>query len=278
MSGPSTTSSAAPADETSYYRRIGPGRFRPSAHTEGAWQPGEQHMAPVSGIVVHAIEQFLSADPRLAELQLARITFEILGMIAADDFDVVVEVVRPGRTIALVEATLVVGGRPVIRARAWCLSRQDTSSVAGGMPDVMARPDATQAWAGTTVWSGGFISSVQVHPLPGGEPGRTRAWLRTEIDLVADEPASDLARFLGLVDTANGIGVRQPPTEWMFPNVDLSVHLYRQPRGSWVGLDSSVIFGSDGVGLTTTTLHDLDGPVGRAEQILTVRPLPGRDH
>ncbi|MEW3744784.1 thioesterase family protein, partial [Pseudomonas aeruginosa] len=112
-----------------------------------------------------------------------------------------------------------------------------------------------------------------IRPLPGAEPGRTQAWLHTDIGLV-DEPASDLARFIGLVDTANGVAPRVSPTTWMFPNVDLTIHLYRQPRGDWVGLDTTVIFGADGVGLTTSTLHDVHGPVGRAEQILTVRALP----
>src|SRR5690606_40119049 len=71
----------------------------------------------------------------------------------------------------------------------------------------------------------------------------------------------------------NGIAVREAPTEWMFPNVDLTVHLHRQPRGRWVGLDTEVVFGPTGQGLTSTVLHDRDGEVGRAQQILTVRPL-----
>lgn len=60
------------------------------------------------------------------------------------------------------------------------------------------------------------------------------------------------------------------------PNVELSIHLHRQPVWGWVGLDTSVIFGSDGVGLTTSVLHDVHGPVGRVEQLLTVRPVPKR--
>ncbi len=59
----------------------------------------------------------------------------------------------------------------------------------------------------------------------------------------------------------------------MFPNTDLTVHLYRTPVGDWVGFDTSVSFGPTGVGLTSSILHDVEGPVGRAEQILTVRPL-----
>jgi hypothetical protein len=260
---------------TSFYSRLGASRFRPTEHAGGAWQPGEQHMGPVSAVLVHAVERFLG-DHRSAgpPLQLSRITFEILGMIPAVDFDIEVQVVRPGRTIELVEATMVSGGRPCVRARCWCLSRQDTSSVAGGEPAALPGPDGLPRWAGSAIWQGGYIAAVQVHPLPGRRPGRTRAWLRTDVGLVEGEPASDLARYVGLVDTANGIAVRVPPTELMFPNVDLSIHLFRQPRGGWVGLDTTVIFGPDGVGLTTTDLHDLDGPVGRAEQILTVRRLP----
>ena len=247
-------------------------RFRPTAHTAGAWQPGEQHMAPVSGVIVHAMQTFL-ADRRGARLQPSRFAFEILGLIPAVDFEVEVAVLRPGRTIELVEATMTVQGRPIIRARMWLLSRQDTAAVAGGQPDPLPGPEGLPTWSGTETWSGGYIRSLETHELPGRAPGRSRAWIRTPLDLVADEPVSDLARFLGLVDTANGIAVRRPPTEWMFPNVDLSVHLYRQPVAGWVGFDTTVVFGADGVGLTSTTLHDRHGPVGRAEQTLTVRPL-----
>jgi hypothetical protein len=79
--------------------------------------------------------------------------------------------------------------------------------------------------------------------------------------------------FIALVDTANGIAVRHSPQDWMFPNVDLTVHLHRQPTGSWVGLDTTVIFGPAGHGMTSTVLHDILGPVGQATQTLTLRPL-----
>jgi len=94
--------------------------------------------------------------------------------------------------------------------------------------------------------------------------------------VVAGEPSSPHASFIALVDTANGIAVRQSPTEWMFPNLDLTVHLFRQPQGEWVGLDTTVTFGRAGHGLTSTVLHDEHGAIGRAEQILTVRPVSGR--
>jgi hypothetical protein len=265
-----TIPTAEPAD--SYYLRLGDHRYRSTVHTEGAWQPGEQHMAPVSGVIVHAIERFIAARGR-DDLQLSRITFEILGMIPAGDCEVSVETIRPGRTIELLESTMIIGGRPVIRARAWRLARLDTATVAGGQPEPLPPPDDLEPWPGSSQWGGGYIRSLEIRPLSGREPGRARGWLRTSIELVAGETSSDLARFVGLVDTANGIAVRESPTNWMFPNVDLSIHLYRQPVWGWVGLDTTVIFGSDGVGLTTSALHDIHGPVGRVEQSLTVRPL-----
>jgi len=114
---------------------------------------------------------------------------------------------------------------------------------------------------------------------PGGEPGQGQVWVRTTLPLLEGEPVSPVAAYLGLVDTANGMNVRLDPREWAFPNVDLTVHLYRTPDGGpgyWLGLDTLVTFGARGVGLTSTTLHDEHGPVGRAEQILTVRSMAAR--
>jgi len=66
--------------------------------------------------------------------------------------------------------------------------------------------------------------------------------------------------------------VRAAPDAVAFPNVDLTAHLFDQPRGEWVGFDTSVSFGAAGLGLTSSVVHDIDGPVGTLAQALTVRP------
>jgi hypothetical protein len=164
-------------------------------------------------------------------------------------------------------------GRVVVRATAWRLAVTDTSALAGGDVDPLPGPEQGLPWAGTAVWKGGFIRSLEFRMLPGWEPGRGRVWLRTDVDLVAGEPSSPLARYAGLIDTANGVAVRADPTTMLFPNTDLTVHLVRRPVGPWLGLDTTVTFGPDGVGLTASVLHDVVGPVGRAAQTLTLRPL-----
>jgi hypothetical protein len=107
----------------------------------------------------------------------------------------------------------------------------------------------------------------------GHRPGAGKVWLRTEHPLTDQDDSGDLARLMGMVDTANGIAARVPPGKdsYAFPNLDLQIHMYRRPDGEWLGLDNAVTFGADGIGLTSTVLHDLQGPFGRAEQILTLR-------
>jgi hypothetical protein len=256
----------------SYYEPIDEHRYKPTPHAGGAWDTDEQHFSPLGGLIVHAMDRHLAARPD-SGLVMARISFDILGRLALDECEIRVETIRPGRTIELIEAVVLMADRPVVRARAWLLASGDTSAVAGGGDDRLTPPETLAPWPMASVWPGGYIASVDVRPLAPPQPGRTTAWISTGLDLVAGRTASPLASYIALVDTANGIAVRQPPTAWMFPNVDLTVHLHRQPEGRWTGLDTTVTFGPTGQGITSTVLHDINGPVGHAQQILTVRPL-----
>ena len=252
-----------------YYFARGGGRYQSTVHAQGAWNAHEQHMAPVSGILAHCLERF---EPR-PELRMARISFDILGLIPDGEFEVRTAMLRPGRTIELIQAELVSGGRTAVRATAWRLQRSDTSTVAGIEDERMPGPDLATDPVDLSKWPGGYIQSVDVRPAPNHAAGQGRAWLRTRHPLVDGEEFSDFARLVGLVDTSNGIATRVPPgaDSYLFPNVDLQVHLYREPSGEWLGLENSVSFGPDGIGLTSTVLHDTSGPIGRAEQILTIR-------
>ncbi|MER5617242.1 thioesterase family protein [Streptomyces sp. NPDC002215] len=264
----------------SYYEPIDEHRYKPTAHAGGAWDTDEQHFSPLGGLIVHAMDRHLAARPDSGPDSdpdrrpvLSRISFDILGRLALDECEIRVETLRPGRTIELLEAVALIAGRPVVRARAWLLAPGDTTSVAGGAEDRLTPPQELKSWPMSEVWPGGYIASLDVRPLAEPQPGRTTAWISTPLDLVAGQTASPLASYIALVDTANGIAVRESPTAWMFPNVDLTVHLHRRPEGRWTGLDTTVTFGPTGQGVTSTVLHDADGPVGHAQQILTVRPL-----
>lgn len=255
---------------SAYYLRVDERTFMPTLNAQGAWKDIEQHAGPVTALVAWAIE---AHEPR-DDMQIGRITFEILGMMAAAETVVEVETVRPGRTIELVEATAVIGGRPVVRARAWRLSKQDTSVHVGNeLASIAGREHGTH-YDPTIEWPGGFLRSLTVRELPDGRSGKRAVWVKPLPEVVADEPQTPVASFLLGCDCANGMATRIHPQKLMFPNVELSLHLLREPCPEWVGLDVTVSFGDTGLGLTSTTVHDEHGPVGRLEQCLTVREFP----
>ena len=252
-----------------YYEVLGEGRFRSTIHAQGAWNEHEQHMAPASGIMADALARH---EPR-EDMRMARLSYEILGLIPCGEFEVVTSTLRPGRTIELVQAELVAGGRTAIRATAWRMITSDTSAIAAFEDPRIPAPEDCEPYDAASIWPGGYIASLHMRIAEGHRAGSGTVWLRTDYPLTDRADSGDLARLVGLVDTANGIAARVPPGKgsYAFPNLDLQIHMYRQPEGEWLGLDNEVSFGTDGIGLTSTVLHDLTGPFGRAEQILTLR-------
>ncbi|MDO5740600.1 MAG: thioesterase family protein [Ornithinimicrobium sp.] len=257
-------------DDDHYFVALGSGAYRPTMHVQGAWSPKEQHVAPVIGLLLHCLER---EHPR-EDLQWSRLSVDILGMIHLTETTVATRVLRAGRTIELLEATATAAGRAVVRLTAWRLAHSDTRSVSQAEAPELPSPTSLEPWQGMGQWGGGFIRSLEFRAVPDGRPGRRQAWIRSNHPLVAGEDYSPLAAWVGLLDTANGIATRHPPGEWLFPNVDLTLHLHRTPSGPWVGLDTAVSWGPTGLGQTSSVVHDVHGPVGTVEQALTVRSHP----
>lgn len=259
-----------------YFERQDERTFTASEHVTGAWDVAEQHVGPSLGLLVHLVEADRNVRGR-SDLVVGRLSFDILGTMPVGQVATAVDVVRPGRTIELVEATLTASGRDIVRLRAWLLQPCDSSSVAGTTHPRLSPPDELPAWDPTSVWPGGFIASAHVRRAE-LEPGRARYWVRTDVPLLTEEPVSRLAAAAGLVDIANGMTVRVSPRALAFPNVDLTAHLFDQPRGDWLGFDTTVSFGPGGLGVTSSVLHDEHGPFGVLAQALTLRAMPAGHH
>ncbi len=250
-----------------YFERVGDAAYRATEQVGGAWDTATQHIAPALGLLVHVVER----ERRTNELVVGRLSYDILGTIPIDVVEIDVRVVRPGRTVELVEAVLGHGGRSAVLLRAWLMRPGDTSALRGTAYPGITPAEDMPAWDPSSVWPGGFIASAEVRREQ-VEPGRTAFWVRTPVRLIDTEDVSPLARAAGLFDIANGMTVRADPKEVAFPNVDLTAHLFGKPSGDWLGFDTTVTFGGTGIGLTSSVLHDATGPIGTLAQILTLRP------
>lgn len=249
--------------------------YQPTQHAQGAWNEHEQHMAPATGLLTAELRNFAPQ----ANTRIARISLDILGLIPLDDFTITTRCIRPGKTIELIESVMSSRGRDAIIARAWRLITQDTNAIAG-LEDQKAphKPEELPIWDEMKGWPGGFIKSVRLVAEEDRRAGRGLVWITNELEMVEGTTTDDLVHLLGMVDTANGVvprlGLGLAESEWMFPNTDLQIHMHREPKGRWLGIEAVQQYGADGIGLTSAVLHDVHGPFGRSEQILTIRPMP----
>ena len=257
-------------EDRAYFVPLGDGRYDATEHVGGAWFENEQHIAPMLGLLTHLVDVDRNRR-RDDELILGRLSFEILGRVRIAEVTTEVRVLRPGRGVELVEAVASQDGRDVVMLRAWLMKPGGTHDIAATPLPRIPGPDDTPDWDPTQEWPGAFIRTVEVRRSR-QEPGRGHFWARTSVPLIADTPYSRSAAFVGLLDIANGMMTRAHPKEIFYPNVDLTLHLFAQPQGEWVGLDTSVTFGADGTGVTSSVVHDQNGPVGVMAQMLTVRP------
>jgi len=254
-------------DPGGFYERRGEDRFGATLHTQGPWDPSAAHGGPPSALLGRAIEQTAPRDG----FHVARLTVEILGPIPVDGEMVVkADVVRPGRSVELVEAELAAGGRAVARARAW---RIRGSAVP--LPERGLRPPPNRPADATTIdWPGGYIASIEWRFGTGtfNQPGPATVWTRARRPLVTGEVLSPLQRVLLVADSGNGVSGELDLARYWFINPELTVHVYRLPAGEWVCLQARTAVAPDGIGLAESILFDDRGSLGRGAQALMLGP------
>ena len=242
-------------------------KYRSTIHAQGAWNEHEQHMAPATGIICAELDLF---SPR-SDVRIGRISLDILGLIPAGEFQIETKVIRAGKTIELIESVMSAQGKACIQARTWRMMISDTSSIYGLEDQKVESPEHQPVWNEIRTWPGGYIASLEARTSQRRQ-GKGIVWLSNPYAMIENEQSSDFVRLMGMVDTANGVATRQDvPFQYVFPNLDLQIHLYRMPQGEWLGLETVQQYGADGIGLTSSILHDEKGPFGRSEQILTLR-------
>jgi hypothetical protein len=88
--------------EDPFFLPLGDYRWLATVHTTGPWEARFQRGGPSSALLARAIEQ---CSPR-EDMLIARITVDILAAIPVGELAVRSRVLRPGRSVELVEAAL----------------------------------------------------------------------------------------------------------------------------------------------------------------------------
>ncbi|HTW21708.1 MAG TPA: thioesterase family protein [Mycobacteriales bacterium] len=256
---------------SAFYTPTGdPDRFVATEHTAGPWDPAAQHGGPPSALLARAIER----EPSQLPSTVVRMVVDLLGPVPVGEVAVSSTIERSGRSVELVAAELVAGGRPAARARGWRVRRAELELPAAVTPpsDAPSMPADDTSFGGA--WSGGFLHAMQLRFLRGGwdDLGPATVWARQRVPLVDGEEPSGLQRLMALADCGNGVSSTLPISDWLFINPDLTVHLSRYPAGEWLCIDAATTVDPAGFGVAASTLYDASGRVGHGTQSLYVAP------
>ena len=240
---------------------------QPSEFTRGPWDPNAQHAGPPSALLGRAIEL---CEPREG-MRVGRVTVEILAPVPIAPLTVSASVVRPGRSVEMLEASLSGPDGEVMRARGWRLAVSEITADWEREEPPPGRGDATALEFFATGERVGWHTAMEIVFARGAflEAGPATVWMRPRVALIEGEEITSLQRVLVAADGGNGVSAPVDWSRFIFINTDLSVHLLRPPEGEWVCLDA--VTHVDGTGLTDTALWDERGRIGRAAQTLLVR-------
>lgn len=256
--------------EASFYIPHGDGLFRSTAATTSPWNPADQHGGPPAALLARAIEQ---CDPDGAK-RVTRLTVEFLSTVPQGEVSVQATVVRGGRRVDMVDASLAVDGRDVALARAWRMATRTGSSPAVGIDTAVPPipPEAEQRYFAGVDPEWGYGRAIDWRFIDGGydRPGPGRAWARVRLPLVAGEAPTGLQQMVTVADSANGLSAELDLAQWLFVPTSFSLTLHRHLAGEWLLLDTRTRIGTDGVGMTHGELFDTTGPLGVITQPLFV--------
>ncbi len=266
------TDSAAVADAAALFVPDGE-RFMPTGYTRGPWSPNALHGGPVAALAARAAESVAGDE----DLQLSRITLELLRPVPVAPLRVSSAVVRPGRKVQLIDTVVEADGLEVAWSRALRIrTTRDEAPLTPTVPEDEAPPGPAGGKARPPIPGEprAFHShGVAMRYVAGAfeQPGPATVWIRLEVPVVLGEHPSPWQRVGAAADFGNGVGAELPfGSDHLFINPDLTVSVHRPPVGEWVCLDARTRFGPPGVGAAESALWDEEGRIGRAIQNLVV--------
>ncbi len=243
-------------------------RLRASEFARGPWDRDAQHGGAPAALLIGELERL---DPA-PELGLVRVTYEFVRPVPIGELEVQAEVVRPGKRVRLLEASLTASGVEVVRARALQVR---PAEVDAALPDGAPTPPGPElgreselATPYRPMFAPDAVEIRFVSSSFGGGP--STAWFRLRVPIVDGEEPSPLQRLAAAADFGNGVSSTLSWDEYMFVNPDLTLYIERQPEGEWICLRSRTRIAAGAAAIAESELFDVQGRIGHATQALLV--------
>jgi hypothetical protein len=206
-------------------------------------------------------------------MMLARISIDILGPIPIATLHAHAHIVRPGRSVELLTATLEHDGRAVMRASAWRVLLPPTHPTSVDEPEMPPElPGQEFTSVAAPEWACGFLAATEWRYVHGGytQLGPATAWMRIRYPLLPDEATTPMQRLILTADSANGVSSPLDIRSWQFIPPELTLHCLRPPIGEWICMDARTLMQAEGTGLATANLYDQRGLTARSAQALLI--------
>jgi acyl-Coa thioesterase superfamily protein/acyl-CoA thioesterase superfamily protein len=255
----------------SIFEPAGHDLYVPTEAALGPWTDKALHGGPPTMLLAREIERFQYEE----NMFVTRLTVELLRPVGRTRLAVRCRLMRPGRKIQLVEASLWHDESEVARATALRIRRARVNVPENTEPPPHSLPDTIGEWTGS-YRSGPAYHLVGVEIRTPREAQRELApnwaWFRLKLPLVPEERPSGLVRICAAADFPNGISYVVDPRTIMFVNPDLTVYIHRLPLGDWVMVDARTWVQPHGTGFAEGALYDETGRIGRSMQGLLLEP------
>jgi len=222
--------------------------FVPTEAALSPWSDQALHGGPPTMLMAREIEAFPSEQPMF----VTRLTVELLRPVDRTPLAVHARLVRSGRKVQLVEASLWSGEQEVARATGLRIRMADVDVPPRDDPPPHPLPETLTEWTGS--WRSGpvyHLLGVEARPPHDieGDRGPGWVWFRLKLPLLPGEAPSGLLRICAAADFPNGISFVVDPRKTSFVNPDLTVYVNRLPVDEWVLVDARTWLEPQGTGV-----------------------------
>ncbi len=235
----------------------------PADLARSLWSKNQMHGVAVSGALSRALERAVD-DLGRDDLRPARYTVDLFRAAAMDPCRTTARVVREGRRLCLVDATVEQGGQAVARASGLFLKMGDPATGEVWEPTEAPAPPPAEVAPPTDEMRVPLFSSDGI----GWEPsfaahqngGRKMTW-QVGVAVVPEEIPSGFVVAASVADATSMV------TNWgsngvEHINTDITLTLARLPVGREIGLSAVDRVSHDGIAVGTATVFDRQGRLG----------------